>query len=93
MVKLVYTLDSKSCELTLVRVQVPPRPPSKKTPLGVFLLGGVGGGLERECQWHSPQQSNLLEYECLDASFGLGVFLLGGVGGGLERECQGYSPQ
>lgn len=39
-VKLVYTLDSKSCELTLVRVQVPPRPPTKGRTLSYgFLVG------------------------------------------------------
>lgn len=39
MAELVDALDSKSCELTLVRVQVPPRPPRLfKAQVALFFM-------------------------------------------------------
>jgi hypothetical protein len=37
-VKLVYTLDSKSCGRKTVRVQVPPRPPIQRVSISSFFV-------------------------------------------------------
>ena len=51
---MVYTADLKSVPLTRLWVRVPPRPPTKKTLYGSFLLVVVSWTRTREgenCQW------------------------------------------